>query len=285
MSESWVLLFPAIILFVAILATIGLLIVRRMPRFVGMFHENEVAGHQFAALGVLYGALLAFVVFAAWERWSEAQHAVSEEAAAIVTAYRDTQDFPDPLKGEAQVAYRGYIDAVVQREWANHGTVTAHTTPDALNPLYEIYRSWIPENTMNELRLQSAEDRLHDLELIRHERHLSSEVTLPWIFLVMLVLGGAIMIVFSYFFQHSSLKSHAVMTFVSTAMLVGVLLLIYSLNQPFTGPVTVSQQPLQHAKLQLDALDMEAPIPSPEPRPEATPAPTLAPGASLAPAS
>jgi len=282
MSETWVLLFPAIILFVAILATIGLLIVRRIPRFVGLFHENEVAGHQFAALGVLYGALLAFVVFAAWERWSEAQHAVSDEAAAIVTAYRDTQDFPEPQKGEAQVALRGYIDAVVSREWQTHGTVTRHTTPDALNSVFEIYRSWIPDSTMNELRLQSAEDRLHDLELIRHQRHLSSEVTLPWIFLVMLILGGAIMIVFSYFFQHSSIKSHAVMTFVSTAMLVGVLLLIYSLNQPFTGPVTVSQQPLQHARLQLDALDMEAPIPTPAPKPEPSPAPKGSPATSPA---
>lgn len=40
-----------------------------------------------------------------------------------------------------------------------------------------------------------------------------------------------------------------------------VLLLIFSLNQPFTGPIPVSQQPLQHALAQFDAIDLQAPLP------------------------
>ncbi len=52
------------------------------------------------------------------------------------------------------------------------------------------------------------------------------------------------------------LKAQAVMTGVSTATLTGVLLLMYSLNQPFTGPVTVTQRPFLHAVQQFHAIDL-----------------------------
>ncbi len=50
--------------------------------------NNEVAGFKFAAVGVLYAVLLAFAVIVVWEKFSDAESRVSEEAGAAATIYR-----------------------------------------------------------------------------------------------------------------------------------------------------------------------------------------------------
>jgi Protein of unknown function (DUF4239) len=256
MSSIWGALALLTIVVASILAVLGLFLVRRIPAFASRSQENEVAGLLYSAMGVVYGALLAFIVFATWESFANAQLAVTQEAADLVAAYRDTQTFPEPQRTQAQSTFRFYVNAVMATEWASHGSLTEHTTPDLLNPLWNIYRSIQPTTSMEESRLASATDHLHAVELQRHLRHLSGEATLPLIFWPLLLLGGVILIIFSYIFHQSSLRSHAIMTGVSTAMLIGVLILIFSLNEPFTGPVTVSQQPLLHALQQFHAMDL-----------------------------
>jgi len=257
MDWFWPIVGLAVVIGAVVAAVAGLMVVHRLPAFEQAFHDNEVAGILFGVMGVLFGALLAFVVFATWERFATAQESVVSEAAAALVAYRDTQDFPEPQKTDAQAAFRAYVQQVIDREWASHGSLTAHINPDALNPLWTIYRSVPPTSTFDEIKISAALDRLHALEDQRHLRHLAGEATLPWIFWPLLAFGGTIMVVFSYFLYHGRLRAQALMTGIATAMTVGVLILIYSINQPFTGPVQVSKYPLQHALLHFDAIDIQ----------------------------
>jgi len=218
---------------------------------------NEVAGLLFNAVGILYGALLAFIVFATWESFSAAQAAVTAEAADLVGVYRDTQQFPEPVRGQVQLLLRSYPRTVMDVEWASHGSLKAHTAPDLLNPVWNLYRSMTPPTADEQAELRNATERLHDLELQRHLRHLSSEATLPDIFWPLLLVGALTTVLFSYFIEQNSLRAQAVMTALVAALLAGVLILIFSLNLPFTGPVQVSKGPLLHALSQFDALDMK----------------------------
>ncbi len=132
--------------------------------------------------------------------------------------------------------------------------------PDPLNTLWAVYRS-IPAATtpgdpgISPFELNSIFDRLHALELQRHLRHLSGESTLPWIFWPLLLMGGVIVVGFTYFFHQESHLSQALMTGVVTALLAGVLLLIFALNLPFNGPVPVSKLPFQHAIEEFQLID------------------------------
>lgn len=240
------------------LAVAGLLYVRRSPRFHSYLGENDVPGILFGGVGVLYGALLGFVVFGTWESYAGAEQAVTSEAAQLVGVYRDSQTFPQPLQGQIQASLRDYADAVMATEWASHGELIAHTTPDLLNPVYDLYRQYRPTDPIDQDRLQNADEHLHELELQRHLRHLSGEQSLPSIFWPVLVIGSAVLIAFSYFFRVERLRIQVVMTALVAGMLSLVLLLIYSLNSPFTGPVPVSQQPLQHALEQFGAIDLQS---------------------------
>lgn len=240
----------------ALLAIAGLLFVRRSSRFHQYLGDNDVPGILFGGLGVLYGALLAFVVFGTWESYSRAEQAVTAEGAKLVGVYRDAQTFPDPLRAETQAALRTYVQKVVANEWASHGNLIVHSTPDLLNPVWDLFRQVTPTTSLGEALFAAQTQNLHDLEDQRHLRHLSGEQSLPGVFWPVLVGGSMVLIVFSYLFHGKNLRVQAVMTGLVAGMLSLVLLLIFSLNQPFTGPVPVSQQPLLHALAQFDALDL-----------------------------
>jgi hypothetical protein len=257
----WLIWTTAGVVLASLLAVAGLLYVRRSKRFHAYLGENEVPGFLFGGIGVLYGALLGFVVFGTWESYAGAEQAVTTEAAQLVGVYRDSQIFPPDLQTQIQASLRNYANTVMATEWASHGNLVAHTTPDLLNPVWDLYRQWQPTDAISQDRLQNASQNLHELELQRHLRHLSGEQALPGIFWPVLLVGSVLLIVFSYFFKVENVRVQAVTTALVAAMLSLTLLLIYSLNSPFTGPIPVSQQPLQHALAQFDAIDLPATTP------------------------
>jgi hypothetical protein len=267
----WIALAAIIVIGVALLSVVGLLVFRRVAR--GHLGNNDVAGLLFGAVGILYGALLAFIVFATWEGYSGAEHAVTAEGADVIAVYRDTQDFPSPSRELVQAALRTYVANVMSNEWASHGNLIAHTTPDLLNPVWALYRAVEPADVRGEARYASAVERLHELERQRHLRHLSGEQTLPDVFWPVLILGSVIIVLFSFAFYQENVVGQAAMTGLLGALLSMVLLLIFSLNQPFTGPIPVSQQPLIHALAQFDAIDLPSPTPASAPPPRPSPAP------------
>jgi len=254
----WMLMTALAVVAMSLLALAGLLIVRRTHWLQRHLGENDVPGLIFGAVGILYGALLAFVVFATWESYAGAEQAVTMEAADLVAVYRDTQQFPDPQRNEIQIALRTYADKVMAAEWQSHGKLLVHATPDLLNPIWDLYRQMAPPTSVGETQLAAASERLHELEHQRHLRHLSGEATLPDVFWPVLIGGSVIMVLFSYTFSQGSLPVQAAMTALLAGLLTLVLLLIFSLDQPFTGPVPISQQPLRHALSQFDAIDLPA---------------------------
>lgn len=227
----------------------GLRLFRRLLDIKKLKHEEAIVGYLFSAIALIYAVVLAFVVFAVWERYSVSQQVVTSEAAALVVAYRDTETFPEPERVQAQKAYNDYTNFVMDHEWVTHGSVLPHTTPDALNPIWSIYR--------NAKASDSAMDRLHDLEQQRHLRHLAGEASLPSVFWPLLVGGGLITIGSSYFFVMRSPRAQYIKTAMLTIVIAGVLFLIYTLNLPFTGQMPVSKDPFKHVLLIFRAMSLE----------------------------
>jgi hypothetical protein len=71
-----------------------------------------------------------------------------------------------------------------------------------------------------------------------------------------LIIGGVLLIGFTYFFRMDNLWLQAAMTAVLAVLIAGVLFLIFSLDHPFTGPVQVDREPFRHALQQFNALNL-----------------------------
>jgi hypothetical protein len=230
------------ILFIAssvVITTLGLKYLRPWLNAKHLKQDVAIIGYIFSAIALIYAVVLAFVVFAVWEQYSVSQQVVTSEAASLVVAYRDTEDFPEPMRKEVQQAFYDYAHNVMENEWINHGSVLPHTKPDAINPIWDIYG--------NAQASDPAKDRLHDLEQQRHLRHLAGEASLPIVFWPLLIGGGLITIGSSYFFVMRSKRAQYIKTAMLTIVIAGVLFLIYTLNRPFTGQVPVSKDPFRHA--------------------------------------
>lgn len=221
-------------------------------------NDEAIVGYIFSATALVYAVVLAFVVFAVWDRYTVTRATVTNEASAVVTAFRDTQSLPKPARTLAQTGYRDYIKEVTSKEWKTHGSVMAHKTPDPLNKIWDIYRSISPINPSEESGLSLAQSSLSNLESQRHLRHLAGEASLPGIFWPVLIIGGILTIVASYFFTMKSITAHYLLTTILTIVIAGVLFLIYSINYPFTGNVRVSQDPFRHALQQFNAINLKA---------------------------
>ena len=94
-------------------------------------------------VGLVYRALLGFVIVVAWEQFSSAEINVSNEASTVVTMYRQTVGMPVPEQTQMRVLLRKYTKAVEGPEWENairagSGTENAR---DALNEMYRVLGS------------------------------------------------------------------------------------------------------------------------------------------------
>jgi hypothetical protein len=184
---------------------------------------------------------------------------LAAEAMDRLSVFRDTQEFPEPLRTQAQEGLRAYVDEVMDSEWRSwviNGEVEPHTSPDPLNPVWAVYRQMQPETAVEATDFEHATERLHELERQRHLRHLASEATLPPLFMPVLVVGGVLTIGFSYFLRLESTWAQAAMTAVVAVLIAGSLFLIFSLNHPFTGLVQVDKEPFRHALQQFNALNL-----------------------------
>ncbi|HEX3623028.1 MAG TPA: hypothetical protein VHT97_11995 [Acidimicrobiales bacterium] len=252
----------------------GLMLWRRMVKGQSP-RNNEFIGLIFATVALLYSVLMAFVVFSVWQRFTDSARSVTDEASAAVVAYRDTQTFPEPLRSEAQAAFRAYLTEVMDNEWASHGSVRPHRSRDALNPVWNVYLQYQPTEPIALDQFSGAQTRLHDLELQRHERHLAGEASLPNVFWWLIIGGAVVTIAMSYFFVVERRGVHALQVGLLTGVIAGVLALVFALNFPFTGSVHVSRGPFKHALLEFSALDLQPGSPSSTSPPAKTQAVTV----------
>src|SRR5688500_13385261 len=87
--------FVMVILAVVMLALIGLAVVRRSIPRDRLARHTDVAGYVYAVIGVIYAAILAQVVVAAWEEYRDARAVAADEASAVLNLARLAQVWPD----------------------------------------------------------------------------------------------------------------------------------------------------------------------------------------------
>lgn len=242
----------------AVAVGVGGLIAFRLVFATHSARHNDFVGLIFAQIALLYSVLMALVVFSAYGRFTEAGATVTNEAAAVVVSYRDTQTFPEPLRSEAAAVLRAYVNEVTDNEWESHGTVRPHRSRDALNPVWSVYRKYQPTESLAQSEFGGAMGRLHDLENQRHLRHLAGEASLPNVMWWLMVGGGLFTVAVSYLFVVERRSVHAVQVGLLSGFIASVLTLILALNFPFTGDVHVSRGPFKHALLNFSALDLQA---------------------------
>ncbi len=236
-----------------VLAVAGTIFVRQHRKPPTDEAHNEVAGFIFAAVSVLYAVVLAFMVFAVWEAYSNARQAASNEAAALIAVARDTSSLPEPARHQVHDLLREYDEIVTNEEWPAMGQDIpgydgSPRATQVINEIWAIYQS-VPRSEVD----SNTTIFLTNLSEQRAIR-LQSNESLSGAFGIVLVVGAVCTIAFCLVLHMEDARLHAGMTVVLTALIASCLWLILEINQPFVGSVSVSPEAFEHALHVLDTL-------------------------------
>jgi Na+/proline symporter len=227
-------------------ALAGLHLVRRKYSAEELKENHEVAAIIFNAFGLFYGVMVAFVVFVTWSGYDDATKNLQMEASEALDIFYSAKGFPDPANKIIQQRLKGYVTSVYNDEVnrMSQGEISlysggAHARTTTL--FDQMDEKSIPNR---ELYAESLR-RLNNLAQYRRLRIFAGNDTVPPVIWLVLLVGGVITVVYTFFFGMKSLKAQYMITTALTVTITLILFLIYILDHPFTGTSKVSTEPLK----------------------------------------
>lgn len=206
-----------------VLSIVGLIIIRRKVDIKTLAECHEVGGYLFAAIGTLYAVLLGLLVVDSLSRYQDAAHKVEEEANSIANIYLLSEELPAAKRDQIQGLCKDYCKSVVEAEWSAmaDGKYSADSRAAAIR-LVRAVNSIKPANEAESQIAATAMSQACDFWSDRRSRIVTCTHSIPAIEWVVLIVGGVVTIIFTYFFGLENL-------FVQTAM-TGLVALMTSLN-------------------------------------------------------
>jgi hypothetical protein len=228
-----------------IAAMYGPALIRRRVALERLTVNNEIAGFKFATVGVLFAVLVAFAIIMVWERFADAENAVSQEAAAAAALYRLASG-TEPDAVELRRTLDNYLALAIERDWPQMALEgNSDDVRSALDGVYGTAVRLAQNGSRPTAVLLAMFNQLDALTQARRTRlHLAVGIVPPMLWVV-LTLGGVLTVAFTLFFGTKNLRAQVMMTGVLSILVFMSLLVIVSINHPFTGPVHVDSEPLR----------------------------------------
>ncbi|RUO99152.1 DUF4239 domain-containing protein [Hyphomicrobium sp.] len=223
----------------------GPVIIRRRISLERLTTNNEIAGFKFATVGVIYAVLIAFAVIVVWERFSDGESAVLQEAGAAATFYRLTAA-PAPDVASTREALSNYLKLAIERDWPQ--MAEERESSDVTRALNDLYAATVRLADKGVLAPAVLNEMFRQLDTITQARrtrlHLASGIV-PDILWIVLFVGAFLTIGFTFFFATENLSAQILMTGVLSVLVLMGLLVIVSIDHPFSGPVHIESEPLE----------------------------------------
>jgi hypothetical protein len=228
------------------IALAGMLAVRRSVALETLEAHHDVAGFILAIVGVVYAVMLALVVIAVWEDFENARGIAEREANQVAGLYRLTPALPARGADRLRDTVRAYGESVVADEWPAMLRGQASERAQGLfDDLWRQVTRLEPQSPREVAAYQEALSRLDGLGDARRSRLLASREALPPIMWSVLIVGAIATVGFTYFFGVRKLAAQALMTVALTTTIALALFLIYAMDLPFSGDVSVRPDALE----------------------------------------
>ena len=157
-----------------LLAVAGQVLLRRNLGLERLRSNNEVAGFKFAAVGVLYAVLLAFAVIVVWEKFSDAESRVSEEAGAAATIYRLADGIDEQIGAVLRDRLSAYLNAVINEEWP--AMERAESSVSVTHALHDVYASALIFNPADRRGAVLLSEILRQLDVVTQARRARTQL-------------------------------------------------------------------------------------------------------------
>jgi Protein of unknown function (DUF4239) len=235
-------------------SVLGLYLVRWYVGVDRLRENHEIGAVTFGVLGAFYGLVLAFVIVASWERFDQAGEHALAEASALESLYKLGATFPDPMRTRLTTAVRDYTEEVTYREWTAMAQNRFHRDSSGAHLMWQIVLSYDPANAEEQMLIDKSIDQLNTISEARSLRYIYYSTDLPSVVWMVIYLGCAITIGFSYFFGSRVFRAQALMCATFATLLGITILAVLELAHPYQGTVTLSNEPYVYSLSRMDAM-------------------------------
>ena len=246
---------PAQVAFVVVVfgdgSVAGLYLVRRLVPLDRLKMNHEVAAVTFGVLGAFYGLVLAFVIVAAWEQFNQANAETRDEATALFNVYKLGAAFSEPLRTKIDSSVLEYTHRVIDEEWPKMADMSYQPGKMNILKLWSLLLSYRAPDNREQMLIDKSVDQLNAVNQARSMRYLFYDNDLPSVVWLIIYLGCAITIGFSYFFGSNLFRAQAMMCAIFSIMLGMTILAILELAHPYQGTVTISDEPFRWALMRM----------------------------------
>lgn len=239
-----------------VLALLGVIRVRKRVSLEVQMEQNEVAGFFIAVLGVVYGVLLAFAVILVWEQFEDARATAESEANEIGDVYHLAIGLSEPARGQIQEAVLAYAEVVRHEEWPEMARKQESAAAwRALARVWAPVWQLTPNGPREEAIYAELVARLDELNDARRMRLLASRTSVPPLIWGVLIGGGVVTVLFTYFFGLKNPRAQLAMTAMYVASIGFVLFLIAATDHPFAGAVSIQPEALEMVLQRIEQIE------------------------------
>lgn len=239
---------PAIIGSLCAFGLGGLLLVRRyvLPRLEVHVEDSQFTGTMLQAILVFYGLAVALIAVNVWQSYSDSQKVISGEASAINALYRDVTSYPEPLRSQLQQALQDYTEQVVRSAWPLQQQGRVPTAGIAHMTHFQAMLDTFEPATEGQKLLHGEVLRAYNgLIQARRQRLDAVHTSLPEVLWTVVILGAFIGLTGTFFFRVADVRLHAIMVLLLAVFIGLVIFMIFALDQPFRGYLSLGAEPYQ----------------------------------------
>jgi hypothetical protein len=235
----WVVLFGAVAV-AAALACAGHVAVRRAFPRVNFSAHNDVGGIVLGLTGGLFAVMLAFIVAIVWQEFDAASQRVAVEAGAATDLWHTARGLPAPLGPAVRRDLLAYAALMVSDEWPAMRTGgSSRRAEDVLTRTFEDVAQFHPRDA-GAGNAQSASlqylGALHDARHHRLDDNNSGVSPFEW---AILLVGAVVVVGMCYLVGLANFRTQLAMTGAVAAMIAATFVLIFELDYPFRGELSV----------------------------------------------
>jgi len=224
----------------------GVLLVRRLVDIKKFKEHHDIAGPIFSTIGVIYAVMLAFVLVIVWQDFDKAQNNTATEANYFAEIYRDATALPEPFRSQFIEGNANYISAVVKYEWLQMQRGERSTEAQAAaDKVWELTARFDPKTDREKIFFSEMLKKMNDAVEMRRQRLQDARSGLHPSLWFVLLLGGIITVVFTFFFGSENLYAQLTMTTLLAVLIVLIIFTILIMDFPYSGDLSVSAAPLQ----------------------------------------
>jgi hypothetical protein len=215
---------------------------------------NAAFAWQVNFLGMTYGVIISFMLFAAWTSFSDAITNANGEANAVINLSRVADTLPPSQRDAVQHLARRYVEVMLVEEWpAMMRDETSPESREIVRQLWFILAQTPATTPAQQVGLDHAFIELSSMTEHRRMRQEQVLQKLPGILWAVLLFGSVLTILYACLFGADNLKLHAIQVTGLSLLIALSLAAIADLSRPYQGAAHVEPYGFLRAKETLNS--------------------------------